>query len=72
MSQGKEECGNQKCESQTHMKNCLKDEKPIWRENMWVASGSFSLCSFLHGLLQRGKVMGGEAGRSSQEFFKTF
>lgn len=65
---------DQKCESPNHMKNCLKDEKPIWRENMWAASGSFSLFSFLHGLLQRGKgyeeVKRGDLAKSSLKFLK--
>lgn len=46
---------DQKCESQSPVKTVSKDEKPIWRENMWVSSGSFSLFRILHRLLQRGK-----------------
>lgn len=66
---------DQKCESQNHVKNCLKDEQPIWRENTWVASGSFSLVTFLHGLLQRGKgyeeVKRGDLAKSSLKLFKS-
>lgn len=66
---------DQKRESQNHVKNCLKDEKPIWRENMWAATGSFSLFSFLHRLLQRGKcyeeVKCGDLVKISLKLFKS-
>lgn len=41
--------------AKTMWNTASEDEKPIWRENMWVASGSFSLLRILQRLLQKGK-----------------
>lgn len=58
----------------TMWKTASKDEKPIWRENIWVASGSFSQFRISHRLLQWGKgyeeVKCGDQVKISLKLFK--
>lgn len=46
----------QSVKAKTMWKTASKDEKPIWRKNMWVASGKFSLSEYYKSFCKGEKV----------------